>query len=167
VGLFVFWIVCAGGVAVLASHRGRSAAGFFWLSILLSPLIGLILVLLMGPPARQVVEARAISTGDMRKCPLCAELVKAEAVLCRYCGRDLPKVESVADRATTEAAVPQQTDELTASRLRAYDMGAGRIHESRPGPPTAPSGDRQGGNAREGLSEPNSPGQSAALTAAV
>lgn len=42
---FIFWLLMGFGVAALANARGRSAAGFFLLSIFMSPILGLIVVL--------------------------------------------------------------------------------------------------------------------------
>jgi len=91
---FLIWIGFCAVPAIIASNKGRSAAGWFFGSILLTPLLGAIIVACL-PAIRQTQEQRILATREMRKCPHCAELVKAEAKICRYCQRDLPAAEVV------------------------------------------------------------------------
>jgi hypothetical protein len=79
-------------VALLASREfGRSAVGWFLLSLILTPLAGLLLFML---PLRR------------RPCPFCAEPIQPSAVVCRFCRRDVPAVaDAVGLPTTTKAAL--------------------------------------------------------------
>lgn len=82
--IIIFWLVLAILVGVFAGSKGRSGFGYFLLAILLSPLIGFIIVLILSPVLKNT-EAKSIASGNLKKCPECAELVKAEAKICKHC----------------------------------------------------------------------------------
>lgn len=97
----ILWIACGIFSAIIASSKGRS--GFGWL--VLGLIFGVLALLAVG-------FMPAVKTGDAmqkmgqppiapeRKCPFCAETIKAEAIVCKHCGRDVEPV------AIEEAATP-------------------------------------------------------------
>ena len=85
---FIFiWIVCGLIAGAIASGRGRSSCGGFATGFLLGPL-GIIWALVM-PKDQAVIDEESLKSGEMKKCPACAELVKSEAIKCRHCGEEL------------------------------------------------------------------------------
>jgi hypothetical protein len=68
--------------AVIASQKGRSRLLWFFVGFIFQ-IIGLV-VLFLPPVAK---------AGVMKKCQACAEIVKAEAKVCRFCGREFADVD--------------------------------------------------------------------------
>lgn len=54
----LFWLIFTIVICCMAKSRGRSALGFFLLSFFLSPLVGLIVLLIVGKNEPHVVEVR-------------------------------------------------------------------------------------------------------------
>ena len=85
----------------IAKKKGRREREGFWLGFLLS-FIGLIIEAVLpkfskpDPAPRssgidgRVSDASVNDGRSRRKCPFCAEMILAEARVCRYCQRDVP-----------------------------------------------------------------------------
>jgi len=75
-------------VALYAHGKGRSGVRFFLASLLFTPLIALIALLVMGDNVAELVQ-RDIRSGRKKTCPHCAEPIQSAAVVCKHCGREL------------------------------------------------------------------------------
>jgi len=88
--------------AAIASNKGRNFFAWYVYGILLW-IVALIHALVLKPDMRAMDERR-LATGEMRKCPHCAELVKQEATVCRYCQRSLTPLLPSAPRPDPDPA---------------------------------------------------------------
>lgn len=70
--------------ACIASTKGRSF-GAWWLFGAALFIVALPMAIIAKPDEDRVAERT-----DTRKCPHCAEFIKREAKVCRYCSRDVP-----------------------------------------------------------------------------
>lgn len=85
------WLLLALTVGILAAREfGRSGFRWFLAALIFTPLAGLLLFLL---PARR------------RPCPFCAEAIQPSAVLCRFCGREVPAAEQAGLPTSTKLVV--------------------------------------------------------------
>ena len=80
--ILIVWILCAIFSAVIASAKGRNAPGWFFLDLVFGPFA---FIAVAAMPSLK----HSSGTGparDLRRCPSCAEPIRKEALVCRFCG---------------------------------------------------------------------------------
>jgi hypothetical protein len=81
---FITWTILSLLVTLYAHRKGLSPTFFFLISLLTSPLIGILWALAKAPDPAKVGER-----SGRKKCPSCAEWVQQEAKVCRFCRAEL------------------------------------------------------------------------------
>lgn len=83
--LVILWLICGGVAAMIASSKGGSGGLGFLVGVLLGP-FGIIIAFFMG--SENKLAEKQVAAGAKKKCPRCAELVQADAQVCRHCGHE-------------------------------------------------------------------------------
>lgn len=91
----LLWVVFAVAVGVLADKRGRGGVKWFFIALVISPLIAGVFLLVSEDLSAAKVRATSQPSGATHvRCPACAEWVLPEASVCKHCGQALEPDET-------------------------------------------------------------------------
>jgi hypothetical protein len=120
--ILIFWILASVAVGIWGSNKGRSGFGWFLFSLLLSPLLG---ALFVAASKNLLIEREAERRlSETKRCPRCAERVKKEAAVCRFCGYEFQKVLPHRDIKREESAI------IRGLRFRTCETSSGWFYHS-------------------------------------
>jgi hypothetical protein len=109
VGLIKFALsitVIIGGLRIYNTYDGNASP--FVLSFLITLFVCVILTLILS--------------GSKKKCPYCAEIIKKEARICRFCHKEQP-IEDVSPPTPPVVVKARSTEELKQEIIRAREKG--------------------------------------------
>jgi hypothetical protein len=84
--LAVLWVICAAISAAIASSKGRSGIGWFFLGLLISIFAVILVAVLPSLKEKPIIVGGEIATPSTHvRCPKCKGLVPKEAEICMHC----------------------------------------------------------------------------------
>lgn len=95
--VLVAYLVVAHFTGKIAEQKGHGYSNFFIFSLFL-PLFALLIAGFLGEN-KAVTRTQSLGEVGNKMCPFCAEVIKSEAVFCRFCNKELTnKVSSTKDQ---------------------------------------------------------------------
>lgn len=85
----ICFAILLGLIPAFIAHRKGHSFWMWWVGGAFMFIIVLPLAIVEKPNPEEL-ERRRLSSRGFKPCPYCAERIRERAVVCRYCGRELP-----------------------------------------------------------------------------
>jgi hypothetical protein len=115
--IIIVWLICAVAGMAIGNTKGRPILGFI---IGLFGFVGLIIISFV--PKTKAKLAKEQAEAETRRCPYCAEQIHREAVVCRFCTRDVEPLPTLEPQ-PTEGWYPDPLERDPARPDRWFDGG--------------------------------------------